>query len=303
MTPPAALPRLARRVRDSHKHDYGRVVVIGGATGMAGAPALSALAALRCGAGLVEVLVPEPVAAITAGFDPCLMARGFPADADGCFASAAIAALAARAAAADALVVGPGLGRGGAVRDLVARLWREAAVPTVFDADALWALSPAPPVAGAGPRLMTPHEGELRRFLARPAGDRVALEEEAARLAAATGAVVLLKGPDTLVVDGADRWHNATGNPGMATAGSGDVLAGMIAALACQPCLVDGTRHDRPGLAAAARMGAWAHGRAGDVAANALGEIPITARDILTAIPAALGELVAPDSATAARGA
>jgi len=299
MNPPGDLLRLARRRRDSHKHDHGRVVVIGGAAGMAGAPALAALAALRCGAGLVEVLVPDAVASITAGFDPCLMVRGLAADDDGCFAAAAHPRIMERVAAATAVAVGPGLGRGAAIRDLVVSLWNAAAVPTVFDADALWALAPRPPSspAGPGPRILTPHEGEMRRFVdGAPPDHRQGLEDAAAELAATTGAVVLLKGPDTLVVDRGQRVHNTTGNPGMATGGSGDVLTGMIAALTCQPCVGTGAPTPRrPTAFEAARIAAWAHGRAGDHAAAAVGEIALTAGDILGALPRALAELAAQD--------
>jgi NAD(P)H-hydrate epimerase len=298
MQPPSELPRPARRRRDSHKHDFGRVVVIGGSTGMAGAPALTALAALRCGAGLVEVLVPDTAAAITAGFDPCLMVRGLASGAEGCFARAALDEIRERVAAATAVAIGPGLGRAGTIRDLVGCLWSVAAVPTVFDADALWGLAPRPPVdaTGPGPRILTPHEGEMRRLMAgAPPTGRSDLEDAAADLAAATGAVVLLKGPDTLITHRGDRWHNTTGNPGMATGGSGDVLTGMIVGLACQPCVgsVGGTVSvpRRPTAVEAARLAAWVHGRAGDIAAAAVGELALTAGDILGALPKALLEL------------
>lgn len=296
MIPPADLPRLARRPRASHKHDYGRVVVIGGSSGMAGAPVLAALAALRCGAGLVEVLVPEPIAAVAASFDPCLMVRGLPADGDGAFAAAADPSITARVAGAHAVVIGPGLGRGTAIPGIVARRWTEARVPTVFDADALWALAPRPPSGGlaAGPRILTPHEGELGRFVTAGTGDsRTALEDAAERLAEATQSVVLLKGPGTLVTHGGRRWHNPTGNPGMATGGTGDVLAGMIAALCCQPCASPRGPTARAPVGDVARLAVWAHGRAGDLAAAQLGEVSLTARDLLAHLPGALLELLA----------
>jgi NAD(P)H-hydrate epimerase len=227
----------------------------------------------------VELLVPDAVAAVAASFDPCVMTRGLPADQAGGFAGEAAAVLAARLAAADAGVVGPGIGRTAAVRAIVARLWREAPVPLVFDADALWALSPADRGAlreHAGPRVLTPHAGELARLLGRdPAAvrdaDRPALAEAAAALAAEIDAVVVFKGAGTLVIDSHRQARNDTGNPGMATAGTGDVLAGVIAALLGQ------------GLGAfdAARLGAWVHGRAGDAAAADLGQVSMTARDLL----------------------
>jgi NAD(P)H-hydrate epimerase len=275
--PPEDLVRLPPRDAEASKRDHGRVVVAGGAAGMAGAPALAAMAALRSGAGLVELLVPDAVAAIVASFDPCVMTRGLPADQAGGFAGDAAAVLAARLAAADAGVVGPGIGRTAAVRAIVLRQWREASAPLVFDADALWALSPADRGAlreHAGPRVLTPHAGELARLLGRdPAAvrdaDRPALAEAAAALAAEI--VVVFKGAGTLVIDPHRQARNDTGNPGMATAGTGDVLAGVIAALLGQ------------GLGAfdAARLGVWVHGRAGDAAAADLGQVSMTARDLL----------------------
>ncbi|MCE2725426.1 MAG: hypothetical protein LW698_01425 [Planctomycetaceae bacterium] len=228
--PPEDLVRLPPRDPQASKRDHGRVVVVGGAPGMAGAPALAAMAALKSGAGLVELLVPDSVAAIAAAFDPCVMTRGLPAEAEGGFAAAAEDTLVARLTAADAGVVGPGIGRTAAVRDIVRRLWRDVSAPVVFDADALWALS-----------------------------------------AAEIDAVVVFKGAGTLVVAPGRQARNDTGNPGMATAGTGDVLAGVIAAILGQ------------GLAPldAARLGVWVHGRAGDAAAADLGEISMTARDLL----------------------
>jgi NAD(P)H-hydrate epimerase len=277
--PPEDLVRLPPRDPQASKRDHGRVVVVGGAAGMAGAPALAAMAALKSGAGLVELLVPDPVAPIAAVFDPCVMTRGLPAEAGGGFDAAAGAALAARLAAADAAAVGPGIGRTAAVRAIALRLWRETAAPLVFDADALWALSPADRGLlreHAGPRVLTPHAGELARLVGRdPAGvrdaDRPALAEAAAALAAELDVVIVFKGAGTLVVAPDRQARNDTGNPGMATAGTGDVLAGVIAALLGQ------------GLGAfdAARLGVWVHGRAGDAAAADLGQVSMTARDLL----------------------
>ena len=273
------LPRLPRRSRETSKHDYGRVVVVGGAAGMAGAPALAAMAALRSGAGLVEALVPEHVAAIAAGFDPCVMTRGLPGRIDDTFATAALEEIEARTSRADAVAVGPGLGRSDAVVQIVSHLWRNLPQPAVFDADALWVLAHIDRgvlASHAGPRILTPHAGEMLRLLradpsSAQAGDRAMLEREAAALAGAIDAVIVLKGPATLIVDHARQSHNETGNPGMATAGTGDVLTGITAALLAQ----------RLSPFDAARLAVWVHGRAGDLAAEALGEISMTARDLL----------------------
>lgn len=283
--PPADVVRLPARRADTSKRDYGRVVVVGGSAGMAGAPALAAMAALRSGAGLVELVAPKGAAATAATFDPCVMARAAPAAADGTFAPEACDRIVERAVQADAVAVGPGIGRTDAVRDLVAHLWRELVQPAVFDADALWALAQLP-VADrrrhAGPRVLTPHAGEMARLIgAAPDGpaarDRDALEREAAAMAGAIDAVIVLKGAGTLVVDSRTHARTETGNPGMATAGTGDVLTGVTAALLAQ------------GMEpfAAARLAAWVHGRAGDAAAADLGEVSMTARDLLDRLPVA----------------
>lgn len=245
---------------------------------MAGAPALAAMAALRSGAGLVELLVPDCVADIAAGFDPCVMTRGLPSSA-GCFAAAAADLTGERLDRADAVVVGPGIGRSAAVADIVRSLWHHVRRPAVFDADGLWVLARSGAgdlVRPAGPRILTPHAGEMLRLLgcdpaAPPPGGRSWLEGEARRLAAVSDAVVVLKGAGTLIAAPGDEWRNGTGNPGMATAGTGDVLSGVVAALLAQ------------GMppAAAARLGVWVHGRAGDAAAADLGETSLTARDLL----------------------
>lgn len=290
---PPDLPRLAPRARDTSKRDYGRVLVVGGAAGMAGAPALAGMAALRSGAGLVEIVVPESVVAITAGFDPCLMTHGLPADGDGGFAGAAVDAVAERASRADVVVVGPGLGRSPATMVLVTRLWADLAQPAVFDADALWALSriDRPGLARhAGARILTPHAGEMLRFLGREdAVARPALETDAATLAEEIDAIVVLKGPDTLVTDGKRHGHNASGNPGMATAGSGDVLTGVVTALLCQPFASPSSEaYD------IVRLAVWVHGRAGDVAAARVGEVSLVATDVVAGLPAAVSAAVAP---------
>jgi len=255
------------------------VLVVGGSVGMAGAPALTASAALKSGAGLVEAIVPEPVVAISAGFDPCVMTRGLPATGEGTFAAGAVTAIIQAVGRASAVAIGPGLGRSGEVAALVATLWREAALPAVFDADALWAVSLLDPAARrvhAGPRLVTPHAGEMLRLAGRdPSGPQATDRDELCRLARGFAAeaetVVVLKGAGTLVAGARHEAVNETGNPGMATAGTGDVLTGVVAALLAQ------------GMEpfAAARLAVWVHGVAGDAAAADLGQISLTARDLL----------------------
>ncbi len=297
---PPDLPRLARRARESSKRDYGRVLVVGGAEGMAGAPALSAMAALRTGAGLVDLAAPAPAAAIAATFDPCVMTHPLPARHDGTFATDALEPILALASRADVLAVGPGLGRSDPSGGIVSRLWERFPGPAVFDADALWWLARFDPgrlADHAGPRVLTPHAGEMRRFLgdgsaAGAPPSRGPLESAAVDLAAEWGLVILLKGPDTLVTDGTRRAANATGNPGMATGGAGDVLTGILAALLWQPMVGVANAPGRPTPFDAARLAAWIHGRAGDVAAASLGEHSLTARDLIVALPAAIRAVV-----------
>ena len=293
---PADLPRFPPRDRHTSKRDYGRVLVVGGAAGMAGAPALSALAALRSGAGLVELVVPDSVVAIAAGFDPCVMTRGLAADADGGFSNAALATILERAAGADAVAVGPGIGRSAATQQIVLALWEQLRQPAVFDADALWALAQVDRerlARHAGPRVLTPHAGEMQRLLGRQSpgegvpGARAMLEAAAAALAEAIDAVIVLKGPATCIVGAGQLVHNETGNPGMATAGAGDVLTGVVAALLCQ--WIGGALLEPR---AAARLAAWVHGHAGDIAAQRFGEISLIARDILEVLPEAFKAVV-----------
>jgi NAD(P)H-hydrate epimerase len=180
------------------------------------------------------------------------------------------------------------MGRSSAVAAIVQSLWRDLPQPAVFDADALWALAavqPAERLQHAGSRVLTPHAGEMLRLLGHDpssprARDRAWLEAMATEMAVTSDAIVVLKGPATLITDGNRQAHNETGNPGMATGGTGDVLTGVIAALVAQ------------GLSAfeAARLGTWIHGRAGDLAATEVGEISMTARDLLERLPAAFRE-------------
>lgn len=277
--PPPDLPRLPPRRRESSKYDYGRVVVVAGSRGMAGAAALASMAALRSGAGLVEAAVPESIQATVAGFDPCVMTCGLPEDEAGRFVAAALPLIKERVAGADAVAVGPGLGRSEATIAIVAELWKTLSAPAVFDADALWALAQLGPPAfadHAGPRVLTPHAGELQRLLGEEpsratAADRARLEQAAIGFARDTGCVVVFKGADSLITDGTRQVHNETGNPGMATAGTGDVLTGVITALLGQ------------GLESfeAARLGAWVHGAAGDVVVSQQGRTLLTASDLL----------------------
>ena len=257
------VPRLPPRRGDSHKGDYGRVLVVAGSRGFCGAAVLCGRGALRGGAGLVTVACPRDVQDVVAAGDPCYM-------------TFATTGRASDLPKADVVAVGPGLGlpAGEFVRDLLAHF----AGPVVIDADALAALTPGS-FARSVPAVLTPHPGEFARLVGRPvAGVQADREGSAVAFARAEGVVLLLKGSGTVVTDGVRVYTNTTGNPGMATGGCGDVLTGLIAALLGQGL---------PPFEAAA-LGAWAHGRAGDLAAVRVGEVSLTAVDLLDHLPAAL---------------
>lgn len=283
---------LLRRRTDTHKGDYGHVLVIGGSVGMAGAPILAGHAALRSGAGLVTLAVPGSIYAIAARkAPPELMVHPLP-HRSGTFRASSIQALRPLIAKADVLAVGPGLSQRSEARSFARRLISAVGLPIVLDADGLNAFAGAArkklaarAKSGASrtPLVITPHPGEMARLLgtttARVQRDRTGI---AAKAAKELKAVVVLKGHRTVVADPSGRRYvNSTGNPGMATAGVGDVLTGVIAALIGQ------------GLDpfAAARAGVYLHGLAGDLAARKVGQVSLTAGDLLAALPAAFKRL------------
>jgi NAD(P)H-hydrate epimerase len=172
----------------------------------------------------------------------------------------------------------------------VTALYQWLPLPAVFDADALNALARQPEVLArpGGPRILTPHPGEFQRLTGGQKHlPRKQCEEAALELAARSGAVIVLKGHRTFVTDGQHQGHNETGNPGMATGGTGDVLTGLITALLCQKL----SPFD------AARLGAHVHGLAGDLAATELGEASLIASDLIRFLPAAFHQLAAASSA------
>lgn len=275
---------LFNRLSDSHKYHYGRVLVIGGSSSMAGAPVLAGRAALRSGAGVVELCVPECVATVAASFDPCLITHHFSSDAYGCFALECLEDMYLLAKHADVVVCGPGLGRSPEILTIVKKLWLELPQALIVDADALFALSQMSNQEikkHEGIRIITPHVGEMQRLIdqsktnAEDSNYRAFIENEACAFAKRNSIVVVLKGHHSLITDGTKKVHNATGNPGMATAGSGDVLSGIIAALVGQGLPVF----------EAAQLAVLAHGLSGDMAAQALTELSLTANDIIEYLP------------------
>ncbi|MCC6492855.1 MAG: NAD(P)H-hydrate dehydratase [Pirellulales bacterium] len=285
------LPRLPPRAPSSHKGDYGRVLVVGGSRGMAGAAALAGMAALRSGAGLVTVASPASVQPTVASFSPGYMTLPLVEDDYGMADFACSVELAEALERFDVWAIGPGLGRSDGVTELVAQLYRQAPRPMVVDADGLNALAAAlernpqalnnPPA----PRVLTPHPGEYARLAGTAAGES---SVQRGRSAAALSqrdelgrTVIVLKGHQSIIADGRRFAVNQTGNPGMATGGTGDCLTGIIAGLLAQ------------GLEPwdAARLGARVHGLAGDLAADELGQVSLIAGDLLTFLPKAFQRL------------
>ncbi len=266
------------RPRFSHKGDFGRVLLVCGSVGFTGAAALAARAALRTGAGLITVATPRQVWPIVAAKLDEPMVMPMAEDKAGRLSLQAAPALAQLLAKADACLIGPGLGRSEELDALVAALVGEARCPVVLDADGINAM------AGhidrlreaACPLILTPHDGEFLRLspsTALPPADFDTRADRAMMLAQQLGAVVLLKGYRTAITDGKRLYRNETGNPGMATGGSGDVLAGMLVSLLGQ------------GLAPleAAAAAAWLHGAAGDRCAAERGEYGMTPSDLVDA--------------------
>jgi len=251
---------------------------------MTGAISLSGMAALRGGAGLVKLAVPLSSQEVVAGFEPSYMTIGLPCDDAGRIGLPAREGIAELAQKATALGCGPGLARSAELDELVAWMYTELTQPAVFDADALNALAAQPDLLGkpGGPRILTPHPGEFQRLIGATARlPRHELEQQAVALAARCGIVVLLKGHRTLIADGRQQAHNTSGNPGMATGGTGDVLTGLATAMLCQ--------HLSP--FDAARLAAHVHGLAGDLAAQELGQVSLIASDLVRWLPAAFRRL------------
>jgi NAD(P)H-hydrate epimerase len=268
------LRAVPRRRPEDNKYTAGHVLVVGGSRGLTGAPCLAAMAALRADAGYVTVAAPESTLPVLEQRLLEAVKRPLP-DENGVVTEDAAETVMELAGKASALALGPGLGRGPGPQGLVRRVLAEAAVPAVVDADALFELEPADWPA---PRVLTPHEGELGRLLGRPSKEISAHRLAAVREAADRfRCVVLLKGADTLVAaPGRGVLVSSLGLPSLATAGTGDVLTGVVAAF-----LAKGME---PQLAAAA--GAAAQQRASVEARQRAG---LVASDLIEALPRALG--------------
>jgi NAD(P)H-hydrate epimerase len=268
---------IPRRTIDAHKWSVGGLFVVGGSSGMTGAPLMVSHAAMRAGAGIVWCGVPGHDAA-AAGSGSEVITKALPATDDGALDQAAADVVLDGLSRFGACVIGPGLGTAPMTASAVRRLVSDAPVPLLLDADGLNALAGDLELVHdrSAPTVLTPHEGEYQRLTGHGVGaDRIAAARE---LAEQSGAVVLLKGPTTVTVGPDGRVAlNLTGGSWLATAGTGDVLSGIVGGLLAQGV--------EPFAAAAA--GAWLHGRAADVA----GHTGLVAGDLIAALPRTLAEL------------
>lgn len=264
---------LPDRAADTHKGDYGKLLLLCGSRGYTGAAALAAMGALRCGAGLVFLGVPESIYSIEAVklTEPIV----FPLpDEEGMLSARASGMISKRLQGMDAVLIGPGLGQGEGCSAAVRQVLEAFPGPVVLDADGINLLKAHKDVlrGRTGPVIITPHQGEFIRMAGSTIGNRV---DAAVKLAQELGVIVLLKGHETVITDGSLCYLNTTGNPGMAVGGSGDVLAGMITALLGQGI---------PPLQAAA-CGAWLHGAAGDICEREIGQYGMLPSDMLNVLP------------------
>lgn len=288
------VPRLSVRARDGHKGDFGRVLVVGGSRGMIGAVGLAVDAALRGGAGLVTFAAPETIQQAIAVLCPCATSVPLSCEESGKLSPESVHEMIDSIQRCDVIAMGPGMGLSAGQLNLI-RAALEQDKPLVLDADGLNNLAHLDDWASLRrcPVILTPHPGEFSRLTGKPICE-IQADRQAAAVAAASqwarqgspeGAslICMLKGAGTIVTDGRRIFVNQTGNPGMATGGSGDVLTGLTAALLAQGL----NPFDAASLAAAV------HGRAGDLAAEELTEVSLIASDLLDFLPEAMKEFLA----------
>jgi NAD(P)H-hydrate epimerase len=289
-TPPDFAPLLARRAREGNKGSYGHVLVIGGSLGKAGAAAMAGFAALRAGAGLSTVAAPLSVLPTLASFHPEVMTEPLAETKDGTISLRALGPGLDALVKRKTLAIGPGISRNSETAEFVRTIVKPGAsssvVNMVVDADALNAFEgSAGQLNGRGRTLViTPHPGEMSRLTGLSIAEIQANRLEVARnFAREHELIVVLKGHRTLIAapDGS-VWVNPTGNPGMATGGTGDVLTGMVAGLIAQ--------HPQHALEATA-LAVYLHGRAGDLASESIGENSLVATDLVRFLPQAFAQM------------
>jgi ADP-dependent NAD(P)H-hydrate dehydratase / NAD(P)H-hydrate epimerase len=287
LRPELVSPLVPRRPRSAHKGTFGHAGIVAGSPGKTGAPVLAALGALRSGTGLVTVATPQTVAPIVESKLLEIMTLALPDTSEHLLGLEACTTLVRFCQDKSAAGFGPGLGVSSSITELLSQLLPQLDVPCVLDADALNNLASHVDIFSRmkQPPILTPHPGEMARLLATTSSKSINEDRiEIARTFATTHRVILvLKGANTVIAD--PHGHIAicpTGNPGMASAGMGDVLTGVITGFLAQ------------GLTAwnAARAGVYVHGRAGDLAALAMGEPGLIASDVISAIPHALTQTI-----------
>lgn len=264
---------LPKRDENAHKGNFGRVLLLCGSRGYTGAAYFAAMGALRTGAGLVYLGVPESIYAIEAVKLNEPVVFHLP-EQGGRLSEAAVPEILEKIPRMDAVLIGPGLGLGQGSFAVLKAVLTHAACPVVVDADGITLLVPHMDILRGreAPTILTPHDGEFTRLFGPVGEDRMA----SARAAALESrGIMLLKGHRTCVTDGIREYRNTTGNPGMAVGGSGDVLAGVLVSLLGQ------------GLEPleAAACAAWLHGKAGDLCAGELGEYGMLPTDLLDFLP------------------
>lgn len=264
---------LPQRDENAHKGDFGRVLLLCGSMGYTGAAYFAAMGALRTGAGLVYLGVPESIYAIEAAKlnEPVI----FPLpDQGGRLSEAAVPEILERLPRMDAVLIGPGLGLSEGTFAVLKAVLTHAACPVIVDADGITLLVRHMDILRGreAPTVLTPHAGEFSRLFGPVGDDPMAA---ARRASLDSGSIVLLKGHRTCITDGTREYRNPTGNPGMAVGGSGDVLAGVLASLLGQGL------EPLEGAACAA----WLHGKAGDLCAEAMGQYGMLPTDLLSFLP------------------
>jgi NAD(P)H-hydrate epimerase len=290
LTPEQLRQLVEPRAADSHKGDFGRVTIVAGSAGKTGAAHLAAMAALRSGAGLVTVATPLTCQPTVAAMGPEYMTMAL-VDDMGALVGDGVEYLLEQDH--DVIACGPGIGRSAGVREFVRALLDRATLPLVLDADAITVLADDPGrLIGRDERdvIITPHPGEMARLIGASVEDVQANRIEVASDFASTHRVyVVLKGHRTVIATPEGRvFINPTGNPGMATGGTGDVLTGMIAAWLAQ--LLDAE--------AACRLAVFLHGAAGDLAEASRGQVSMIASDLLGGLGDALTALMSPKKAS-----
>ena len=257
----------------AHKGDFGKILLLCGSRGYTVAAALAAMGALRSGAGLVFLGVPESIYAIEAVKLTESIVFPLP-DENGMLSGAAVPQILERLPRMDAVLIGPGLGQSAGTLAAVKAVLERFDGPVVVDADGINILAAHKDIlrGRAASTILTPHDGEFARLGGVVGNDRAAAAENMARQ---LGCIMLLKGHETVITDGVETYINHTGNPGMAVGGSGDVLAGILVSLLGQ------------GIAPleAAACGAWLHGAAGDLCAARMGQYGMLPGDMVSALP------------------